>query len=357
MERILIVKPSSLGDIVHALFAVEQLRRALPEVAVDWVANDALADTVAICPGIRVIPFPRKALGHCSVRALREFLTRLREEKYDAVLDFQGLLRSALISKCARADERYGFANAREGAPLFYTRKVGIPDAVRHAVEKNLLLVREFLRDHGIVMSEECADVRLQLPAAWQAEASAVLREAGLSGRPLLAVGCSSRWQSKSWPEEYFASVLRLVAATRPDVGIWLLGAPGAECARAEEVRKAFFCGESDSCAHPIANLAGKTSMGALVALLQQSKALFTNDSGPMHIAALLGVPCIANFGSTDATLTGPYGPAGRHYIVQSPCKMAPCLRRECPRGDNALCCKEIDKNTVAQEILRRIGR
>ncbi|MBR6470738.1 MAG: hypothetical protein IKS83_02980, partial [Victivallales bacterium] len=115
--KILIVKPSSLGDILHTFPAVAELHAACPEAQITWVANDSLAPIVRLYPRLeRVIPFPRKAIGRFSYRALRNFLHDLRSDEYDAVLDFQGLLRSGLMTWLAHAKVRFGFAQAREGA-------------------------------------------------------------------------------------------------------------------------------------------------------------------------------------------------------------------------------------------------
>lgn len=346
--RVLVVKPSSLGDIVHTMPAVTELRAAIPGVEITWVVNDSLSALVALCPGIAILPFPRKALGKFSWVALRSFRRALRASSFDAVLDFQGLFRSGLISWLARSSKRYGFANAREGATFFYTNKVVLPKELRHAADKNLFLARTFLKEQGIALPETPWETQTRIPETWRTEAETLIRENHLSDGPLLAVGCSSRWNTKSWPEEYFGDVLRQVAARRPDVRIWLLGASD-EADRAERVRVS-------SGLKQVTNLAGKTDMGALVALLAQSKALFTNDSGPMHIAALLGVPCVANFGSTDPGMTGPYGPEGRHEIVRSLCAKSPCFCRECPRGDNALCCAGVTREKVVSAILQRLS-
>lgn len=348
--KLLIVKPSSLGDIIHTMPAASLLKRCLPGVEISWIANESLASVVEMDPEIRVIPFPRKALGHFSFGALRRFLKELRQEEFDAVLDFQGLLRSALIARAAKTKVRFGFANGREGSPCFYTHKVILPPELRHAAEKNLFLAKEYLKSLGITEFPQVRGngERMRLPNAWRQEAAALRKEQGLSGKTLLAVGCSSRWESKSWPVKYFAQVIGIVAQRRPDIGIWLLGAPD-EARRAESLR--IECGTDQ-----VVNLAGKTSMGALTAMLADSAALFTNDSGPMHIAALLGVPCVANFGSTDPTLTGPYGPEGLHRIIASKCPESPCFRRDCPRGDNALCCEGISRDEVAEAILSRLS-
>jgi heptosyltransferase-2 len=102
-------------------------------------------------------------------------------------------------------------------------------------------------------------------------------------------------------------------------------------------------------------NLAGKTDLGTLAALLARSQALFTNDSGPMHIAAALRVPCVANFGSTDPEKTGPYGPKDRHYVVRTRCPQSPCFQRECPLHNRLACSNQASVEEAAQAILERI--
>ena len=346
--KLLIVKPSSLGDILHTFPAVAELHAAMPEAQVSWVANDTLAPIVRLYPRLeRVIPFPRKALGKFDLRRLREFLRELRQDEYDAVLDFQGLLRSALMSRFAKTARRFGFANAREGAPLAYDHAVKLPPQLKHAADKNRFLAREFLRSQGVEPAETAPEPALVLPEEWRSQADAVLREHRLENAPLLAVGCASRWESKSWSPEFFAEVLRLVRRRHPEIRIWLLGSP-EEAQRAQEVCE---CAKLEG----MVNLAGKTTLGALAAMLARSNVLFTNDSGPMHIAAALQVPCVANFGATDPEKTGPYGPPGRHYVVRSQCPKAPCFRRECPLNDRLACSRLANAEEAANAILERM--
>ena len=132
-----------------------------------------------------------------------------------------------------------------------------------------------------------------------------------------------------------------------PEARIWLLGSP-EERTRAQEVCA---CAKLEG----IVNLAGKTDLGTLAAMLARSQVLFTNDSGPMHIAAALKVPCVANFGATDPEKTGPYGPSGRHYVVRSHCLKSPCFRRECPMHDRLACSRQASAEEAAQAILERI--
>ncbi|MBO4620093.1 MAG: glycosyltransferase family 9 protein [Victivallales bacterium] len=346
--KLLVVKPSSLGDILHTFPAIAEIHAALPEAEVSWVANVSLAPIVRLySPLARVIPFPREALRTFSIGPLRTFLHELRQDEYDAVLDFQGLLRSGVMTWLVHTKVRFGFANAREGAPFAYNHAVRLPQELHHAADKNRYLAREFLHSLGVAPASEPPEPTLVLPAEWEAKAEAVLTEHGLTGRPLLAVGCASRWESKSWAPEFFAEALRLVCQQCPGTRIWLLGSQ-EERTRAQEVCA---CAKLEG----IVNLAGKTDLGTLAAMLARSQVLFTNDSGPMHIAAALKVPCVANFGATDPEKTGPYGPSGRHYVVRSHCPKAPCFRRECPMHDRLACSRQASAEEAAQAILERI--
>ena len=325
--RLLIIKPSSLGDIVHTFPAAALLRAALPDAQLDWVANDKLAQMAGLFRGLhRVIHFPRQHLSIFKPGVIRNFVHDLQQDEYDAVIDFQGLLRSGLMAHFARTKLRIGFEKSREGAKYFYTHRVSYPETTHHAAEKNLYLAKCALEIMGVAVPGGEIEPQLEIPRQWNDSADAVLAQHNIATNArLLAVGCSSRWESKSWPPAFFAETLQLVAKESPNLIIWLLGGSD-ERARAEAVVQ-------HAKLPNLYNFAGETDLGALTALLARSNALLTNDSGPMHIAAALGIRCVACFGSTSAVLTGPYGPAGRHIVLQSKCPHAPCFKRICPQG------------------------
>lgn len=338
--RLLVIKPSSLGDVIHAFPAVDMLRRHLGREleSLSWVVNDTLAGILEMYPGVdRIVKFPRSRIWHGDAR--RAFLEDLRRERYDVSIDFQGLLRSGLISWASRAPRRIGFANGRECSPWFYTEKYAPVALRRHAVDKNGDLVRQAFPGCG-----ELTVPRLNVGQCWVEEAERLLADCDGDGA-VLAVGCSSRWASKNWAPHFFASVLDAVKKRRKDVRIWLLGSP-EERELCEQVVSA--C----QMAKPL-NLAGKSKMMGLVGLLHKSDALLTNDSGPMHIAAALGKPCVALFGATDPELTGPYG-AGLHTVVRSGCSKSPCFRKQCPLK-GVECCGWTDAEMVATETVAKL--
>ncbi|MBR4675626.1 MAG: glycosyltransferase family 9 protein [Victivallales bacterium] len=339
--RVLIVKPSSFGDVLHTFPAVALIRSAVPDVTrITWIVNDSFVDVVRLCPGIdRIVPFPRRDIRKLSV--IRSFLHDLRQEDYDLAIDYQGLLRSGLMVKASRAKEKVGFAHAREGSPFFYTRKLSLDNLLSHAVEKNLELTRFAL---NIPKEIPVPAPRFQLDEKGREEAELLIPS---NGNPLLGVCFSSRWESKNWSVSFIAETLDLVAKEIPGLEIFLLGAEN-DWPAGEEIR-------NRTHVEKLQNLAGKTSFHALAAMLSRSTAMFTVDSGPMHLAAALGIPCIAMFGSTNPTLTGPYGPAGFHTILTTTCFQTPCMERECPLHKN--CSEGFSTQIAATAIIDKIRR
>ena len=336
--NILVVKPSSLGDVVHTLPAVGLLRQCFPASHITWVVNDSLRQLVDLCPYVdRPLVFRRSRWGrlrHCP--ELLGFLRELRERRYDVALDFQGLLRSSMIAALSGSRRRVGFSHAREGAGLFYTERVTVPPDVRHAVEKNLTLVRAALPVTG---APPAATFAVE-PVSRERARVSLERHDVRPGDVLLAVGPSARWQSKVWPAGFYAEVIDRVTKRLPSVRVWLVGA-GDEAGIGRALQ--------DACrvARPI-NLMGETDLGTLVELYRCTDALLANDSGPMHLAAAMGVPTVALFGSTDRTRTGPYGED--HVVFDASCNGTPCLKRECPHPP-AACHSALRADAVAEAV------
>jgi len=344
--RVLVIKPSSLGDIIHALPAVELLLQHYPQARIDWLVHPAFAEALQYCRNLtRVIIFPRQELGKAKT-FLPHFLRlsrELRRRRYDLVVDFQGLMRSAFFGRLTRTRRFAGFANPKEPiARIFYREKVKVPMRV-HAVEKNLDFVA------GLLNVEVPAAFRFPvLPPNPDAarRAAALLRQNGLGIHPLLGIIPGARWETKRWPETFFAAVIDRVAEALPDLRFVMLGAP-AENAAAEKIRQLVKSPDR------IVSLTGKTSIAELTEVIRQTVGLLTNDSGPMHIAAALQVPVFALFGPTDPAKTGPWGPG--HFIFQPDLDCRGCLKRECPRGD-ARCHQMLDPQTVAEAIYTKIN-
>src|SRR3989475_9396731 len=215
-SRILIIKPSSLGDIVHALPTVASLRRRFPSARIAWLVKREWAAVLEGNPHLdEVLALDLSPKGWLSA------IRAVRAGRFDTVLDLQGLLRSALLGWISGAPVRIGFANGREGSPWFYTERVPVPSPSMHAVDRYLLTAKYLGADPGEVKPSE-----FPLPHDTQGEARVeVLLGAagGQAGATLVAMNPSARWDTKRWPLESFAAV----GDRRPQGGATPVGVDG----------------------------------------------------------------------------------------------------------------------------------
>lgn len=316
LKRVLIIKPSSLGDVIHALPVADALKAGIPGVEIDWVAGVGFDGILEGNPSVsRIITFDRRMLEKPGgLKRLSGFVRELRRNRYDLVLDLQGLLRSGLMAFACRADSRVGFANAREGAALFYTGKVAVPDPEMHAVDRYLLCL-EFLNLKA--PDDVCFTVKISEDD--NKKADALLRELGVEeGEPFVAVAASARWETKRWPAENFAALANRLIEEH--------GVKSVFVGTREE--GSVMAGQARSLRQKGSFAFGRTSLKSLSALIKKASVLVTNDSGPMHIAAAVGTPAVAVFGPTDPKRTGPYGKI--HKVVTAGVECAPCFRKKC---------------------------
>lgn len=341
-RRILIIKPSSLGDVVHALPVLAVLRQAYPAAYIAWLAGTSFAPLLEGHPLLNeVIPFDRGRFGKMlrSPRILLEFLRfvgDIRRRKFDLIVDLQGLVRSGFLSLASGARRRVGFADAREFAWAFYTDRVRCAPVARHAVERNLVVAR------ALGLRIEAPQFPLAVTDDERAAARQLLSDA--AGAPVerfTAVLPGARWTTKLWkPERLAALIDRLHAAGRPRCV--LLGAP-ADREFAMRILRHMKT--------PAVDLVGRTRLRTLVALLDLSAQVICHDSGPMHIAAALNKPIVAIFGPTDPARCGPWAPTGRNdpaapmRVVATRIACAPCYRRRC---GHQLCMEWLGVDEVA---------
>lgn len=298
-KRILIIRPSALGDVCRSVCVLASLHAAYPDARIDWLVQDSFAPAVASHPMLgRVIPFPRRkvAIGRLGGREARAHLRALLRslahpdvegQRYDMVFDCQGLGRSGFFAWWTGAPERIGYANARELGWLGVNRRYGV-SAQMHSVDRMLTL----LERSGVA---PVPDMRLYTSN----EDRGGLHER-LKDSTYVLVAPTSRWPAKRWPAERFAALIRV-----------LLDRGGVE-------RVAVVAGpdEREQCA-PILELAsrearvvdliGKTSVGGLMAAVERSCLVVGNDSAPLHMAVGFDRPLVALFGPTSIELVGPY--------------------------------------------------
>jgi lipopolysaccharide heptosyltransferase I len=361
-ERILLIKPSAVGDVIHALPVLVKLRARYPAARIDWVLTPPIAELIGHHPALsRVILFDRGALArgwrHWTAGAAR-LLADLWQTRYDLVIDLHGQFRSAILTLAARAPVRIGFdrpyagpraaddrrlvpnayrhgwTGAREGAWLAYTHRIPLPRSDVHAVDRYLSL--------GPMLGLDAGPPAFEVPMLSHSEArvEALLAEQGLRGQPFAVLVPGTIWPTKHWHVEGFAAVARHLRSRGR--AVVLAGSPS------ERPR----CRSVADLAPGVLDLSGQTALSELAALIRRAELCITNDSGSMHLTVALGRPVVSVFGPTDSLWIGPYGRP--ESVVQANVACAPCYFRQpsaCP--NNHACMNEVTADMVIARIER----
>jgi lipopolysaccharide heptosyltransferase I len=318
-RRIGLIKPSALGDIIHALPVLTALRRRYPDAHITWVVNRSYESLLRDHPDLdATLAFDRsgsRAGLLAKVLGYMRFARLLRQQRFDLVVDLQGLLRSGLMALATRAARRVGLSCAREGAVWLYTDlvPVGDPDAM-HAVDRCWRVAEAFgVGDGPKTFRVPLADAERQ----WAAQ-----RLVGLP-RPWLMVGVGARWMTKRWPTDHFAALLQRAGHRFGGSAIFIGSRDEADLARKTAA----------DLAQPILNLAGQTTLPQLAAVLNQADVMIANDTGPLHLAVALGRPVVAPYTCTSVIENGPYAYATGAVETCIWCKgsyLKRCARMEC---------------------------
>ena len=331
-EKILIIKPSSLGDIVHSLPFLDVIKKRFPTSEIHWIIFEGFEGLIEGHPMIDRLWVINKDSWKKIDRAkntlseISTFVRRLKKERFDLVIDLQGLLRSGLITAATGSPMRIGFKEAREGSSLFYTNKVAGGRDI-HAVDR-YLKIAEFL---GCDISK----VAFPFPPFKKASFLDSIVFSSLDPHQgYIVIVPGARWKTKKWSPAKFGELASLLPFKSVIVG------SKSDVPAADEI-VALSHGKSYS-------LAGKTDLKELAAVIKGSEFLVTNDSGPMHIAAALGIPVFAIFGPTDPARTGPYGKG--HTVIKADIACAPCFRKSC---DDLKCMESISAEKVFETIIK----
>ena len=290
-ERILLVRLSAIGDIVHTMPAAVAIKRAQPDWTLHWAVQANLAGVLAGFEyADRVIQVPRRPSLGDLMRLRREF----REERYSTALDMQGLFKSARLVFLSGAERRLGYFFQRELSRLF-SKPVIPPPERKHVVEHYLAVAEALLGDTGEV------DFGLRPTAVAVKSVSPMLDVPRATGRRLLAVNVGAGQQEKRWPLDRFAEAMRL--ARERDWEPVLIGGPAdvADCGKVAAALDP-----------PVTNLAGRTSLEELVAVIALAEAHMGGDTGSTHIAVALGKPVACMMGPTNPERSGPFRRRGQ---------------------------------------------
>lgn len=340
--KVLVIKTSSLGDVIHTLPALADAAAAVPGIRFDWVVEEAFAELPAWHPAVdRVIPIAlrrwRKGWGAAwRSGEMGVFLRDLRARPYDLIIDAQGLFfKSALVAAWARGSHAgYDRVSARDPWVAWsYDRSYSVPRE-QHAIERVRQLFAQAL---NYALPDSGPDYGLEGSAVTGAEPES----------PYLVFLHGTTWPSKHWPEAYWSELAAL--AGEQGFEIHLPWGEDEEKQRAERL--------AEDC--PAARVLSRMNLSALAQELRGATGVIGLDSGLSHLAAALGVPGVTLYGATNAGLTGVVGPRHRDLVADFPC--APCLDRECSFSGasevSPACYKMLPPVTVWEVIENQMGK
>jgi len=337
-RKILLIKLSAVGDVVHTIAVLNKLRRRYPTARLDWLVTPAIAELLRHHPAItNIIEFEREAWSTpwrlTPFASYVRLAAKLRATAYDLVVDMHGQFRTAALTLATSAPARIGFdrprssvwdasprkfpeqarkhawQGAREGSWLAYTHHIPVPTLDLHAVDR-YLNVGQILGLDG-----EPADFSFPIPRSAVSRVEALLAEHGAEHGDIVIMAPGTVWETKHWGSDKFAEVARHFLSK--DSAVVLIGSQ----------RERVVCEEVVALAPGVIDLAGMTALSELAALIQRSTISITNDSGPMHLAVALDRPVISIFGPTDPVWIGPYRRGDA--VLRADLECSPCYLRK----------------------------
>lgn len=294
-SRILIIRPSALGDVARSVPVLASLRAAYPQARIDWLVRDAFAPVVASHPALsNVVIFPRNDFTRWfktfDLRALRAYLRTLAQPRYDLVFDCQGLARSGLLAWATKAPTRVGTRDARECAWLAYTHRVRTPTVI-HTVDKALALLQHL----HIPVQKDAAACRLYASEA----ARTWLAAQAFAGDRYAVLSPTSAWPAKQWPADRFAHL----ASHLTGRGVTCVITGGAK--ERSQVQPLLALAAHNP---RVVDLMGATDVAQLMAVIERAALVVANDSAALHMGVGFDRPCVGLLGPTDPRLACPYG-------------------------------------------------
>jgi heptosyltransferase-1 len=346
-RRVLIVKTSSLGDIIHTLPALTDATQAIPGIEFDWIVEESFQNVTRWHRAVKQV-FPvalrrwRKNIVKNIMNAeMLASIKAIRQQQYDLIIDAQGLFKSAGLSLLARG-KRAGFDrhSAREGLASFLYQKKCAACWTEHAVQRTRILFAQAL-NYTLPATLPDYDINVsRLPAFHHP-------------KPYYVFLHGTTWDNKHWPEQYWISLAKQLAtetkaSAGQDVSLLLLWGNEVERARAERIAASV----------PNAEVLPKMGLEAVASVLAQAKGVVCVDTGLGHLAAALAVPTVSLYGPTDPKRTGTSGRNQIHLAANFPC--APCFSRDCRyTGDKSInppCFASVSPELVWRTLAKHTG-
>jgi lipopolysaccharide heptosyltransferase II len=338
--KILILKPSSLGDVVQALPVLRLLKQHAPAAEIYWWIDSNLAPLLEGDPDLSgVFRFERRRWASpLRWGELLASIRTLRAQQFDWVIDLQCLARSGAVAWLANGELTVGLDEPREGARGFYDLIARRRSFHTHAVDWYLAV---------LPLLQVPLHTRFEWLPPRPAVAESIRRKWPLiSQARWLIVQPGARWASKRWPPEYFAELVRRLARAHPHHRFAILGSTDDQ-----PLGELIVQATPERCL----DLTGKLSLTEMVEWIRLAELMVSNDTGPMHVAAALGKPVVALFGPTEPRRTGPYGQI--EHVLQTDLPCQPCFSAQCHYIQPLECLRAIGPHTVLKAVAERLPR
>lgn len=348
-SRILIVKISSMGDILHALPALCALRSRFPEAHLSWLVDERFTELLNGHPALDEV-IPARAPRWVNRVRIRQDIARgaahfqsilhLRQREFDLAIDLQGLLRSALLARASGAARILGFASAREGAPLLYTDRIDVRGH-RHVVRQNLALIEPLTGPIDRV------EFGLHIDVDAQRTADRVLTERGIAPTsPYLLIAPKSSRREKDWPVDRWGELVDHVWNRHALPSVLVGGGSEAKA-----------CGAIAGRSAGVVATVLSQPLSVVAAMMKRSLLMIGPDSGPVHLAAALGRPVVAIFGPTPPERLAPWG--FENWVVHQTADCPACQRKSRRRWTREphRCLSQLSVGVVAEHVDRILGR
>ena len=347
--KVLVVKLSSLGDIVNTVPALLYLKdNAKEHIELHWLVNDSFLSFVeAVSIADKVIGFNRQCWNRPLniVKNLKNFfrlIKELRKEKYDIAIDLQCLFRSSIIPFLSGVKRRAGFDRTREGAHFFLNELAQTKNKHYHAIEENAAVIKKSFSIASPFDAKKYV-LKIEMPEK-ENKVEKFFKEKGIDSRKMIIINPNSRWGSKKWGNDKYKQLIkRMVDNTEFSIGI--IGTADEK----EDIIPLIVDNKR------VYDFTGQTDIISLYFIFKRVKLLVTNDSGPMHIASASLCKTLAIFGPTSPERTGPFW---EKEIIKSNVKCSPCFKRVCPlKGNKSMqCMKSISVDEVFKKVIELTG-